>query len=76
MVFSSTVFLFLFLPGLLFLYYNPFFLFFNSPHKGRTFRNTVLLLTSLFFYAWGEPLFVFVMMLSILVNWAFGLLYV
>ncbi|MDR2137258.1 MAG: MBOAT family protein, partial [Synergistaceae bacterium] len=74
MVFSSTVFLFLFLPGLLAVYYNPFFLFSKSPHKGRTFRNTILLLASLCFYAWGEPLFVFAMMASILVNWGFGLL--
>jgi D-alanyl-lipoteichoic acid acyltransferase DltB (MBOAT superfamily) len=62
-VFSSGVFLFAFLPLLLILYYNPFL-------KNRNFKNTVLLLASLFFYAWGEPLFVFVMMASILVNWA------
>jgi D-alanyl-lipoteichoic acid acyltransferase DltB (MBOAT superfamily) len=74
LVFSSTVFLFLFLPGLLAVYYNPFFLFFKSPDKGRTLRNTILLLTSLCFYAWGEPLFVFVMIASILINWWFGLL--
>jgi D-alanyl-lipoteichoic acid acyltransferase DltB (MBOAT superfamily) len=73
LVFSSTVFLFLFLPGLLFLYYNPFLSLSKSPDKGRTFRNAILLLTSLFFYAWGEPLFVFVMIVSILVNWALGL---
>jgi len=62
MVFSSTVFLFLFLPAVLALYYNPVF-------KGRVFRNGVLLLASLGFYAWGEPLFVFVMMLSVTANW-------
>jgi len=67
LVFSSTVFLFLFLPFLLAFYYNPFF-------KSRGFRNGILLLASLFFYAWGEPLFVFVMMASIAFNWGFGLL--
>jgi D-alanyl-lipoteichoic acid acyltransferase DltB (MBOAT superfamily) len=67
LVFSSTVFLFLFLPFLLAFYYNPFF-------KSRGFRNGILLLASLFFYAWGKPLFVFVMMASIAFNWAFSLL--
>ena len=62
MVFSSPVFLLFFLPLALVVYYNPFF-------RGRRFRNHTLLLFSLAFYAWGEPLFVFVMMLSILVNW-------
>lgn len=62
MVFSSTVFLFLFLPIVLILYFNPFC-------RGRKYRNVVLLLTSLLFYAWGEPVFVFVMMASIVANW-------
>jgi D-alanyl-lipoteichoic acid acyltransferase DltB (MBOAT superfamily) len=62
MVFSSTLFLFLFLPLVLAGYYNPFC-------KTRRFRNIWLLLASLGFYAWGEPLFVFVMILSIIVNW-------
>ena len=61
MVFSSTVFLFLFLPILLVLYY--------LPHTNRKWKNMILLLFSIFFYAWGEPVFVFLMLLSILVNW-------
>ena len=65
MVFSSTVFLFLFLPIVLFFYYNPFF-------KGRTFRNYFLLLASLGFYAWGEPVFVFLMIFSIFITWLAG----
>ena len=64
MVFSSTVFLFLFLPVALGLY-------FLSP--GR-FKNHVLLACSLFFYAWGEKAFVLVMLATILVNYAYGLL--
>lgn len=61
MVFSSIIFLFGFLPALLICYYNPFF-------KGRKFRNILLLLASLAFYAWGESLFVFIMIASIAIN--------
>lgn len=66
MLFSSSVFLFLFLPVVMILYYNPFF-------KKRGFRNLLLLFASLFFYAWGEPVFVFLMMASIGINWFFVL---
>lgn len=65
MVFSSPVFLLFFLPLVLIVYYNPFL-------KSRAFRNHALLLASLAFYGWGEPLFVFVMMLSVLINWHFA----
>lgn len=64
MVFSSAAFLFAFLPLTLAGYY---FL----PKKCR---NVFLMLASLLFYAWGEPKFVFVMILSILMNYGFGLL--
>lgn len=47
MVFSSVLFLCLFLPLVLVLYYNPF-----MP-KNRMLRNTILLLMSLVFYGWG-----------------------
>jgi D-alanyl-lipoteichoic acid acyltransferase DltB (MBOAT superfamily) len=67
MVFSSTIFLFLFLPIVLIGYYNPFL-------KSRKFKNTFLLIASLIFYAWGEPLFVFVMVFSVFVNWLLALL--
>lgn len=66
MVFSSTPFLFLFLPLVLLIYYNPVW-------KGRAFRNGALLLCSLLFYAWGEPVFVFLMIASIFVTWLIGL---
>jgi hypothetical protein len=62
MVFSSTVFLFLFLPLVIMIYYNPFV-------KGRKFKNLFLLLASLFFYAWGELVYVFLMLISISVTW-------
>lgn len=63
MLFSSTVFLFLFLPLVLVVYHT-------LPRK---FRNLWLLLASLFFYAWGEPKFVTIMLLSITVNYLFAL---
>ncbi|WP_214760264.1 MULTISPECIES: MBOAT family protein [Exiguobacterium] len=64
MLFSSTVFLFYFLPIVLGLY-------FISP---RPIKNTILLVASLFFYAWGEPRFVLIMLASIAMNYVFGLL--
>ena len=63
MVFSSLVFLWLFLPIVLILYYI-------SQDK---YRNLLLLLASLFFYAWGEPVYILVMLVSILVNYVCGL---
>ncbi len=62
MVFSTPVFLFGFLPVVLFLYYL-------SP--GR-YKNRWLLIASLVFYAWGEVFYVFVMLLSISVNFLVG----
>ena len=64
MVFSSLFFLFLFLPVTMLLY-------FLVPKKAQ---NAVLLIASLFFYAWGEPIYLILMLLSIAANYAFGLL--
>ena len=58
MVFSSLTFLFVFLPIVLLIYYI-------SP---RPLKNFVILLFSLIFYAWGEPKFIFLIILSILIN--------
>lgn len=66
MLFSSNIFIFLFLPTVLFGYYVIF-------RKTRLGQNIFLTLSSLFFYAWGEPRFVIVMLLSIIANWAFAL---
>jgi alginate O-acetyltransferase complex protein AlgI len=63
MVFSSTIFLFLFLPLVILGYYL----------LKESCRTYFLLLVSLFFYAWGEPLYILVMLLSILINYLFGL---
>jgi alginate O-acetyltransferase complex protein AlgI len=62
MVFSNLVFLFLFLPVTLLLYYI-------SP---RVLKNVVLLIASLVFYAWGEPKYILVMLFSIFMNYLFG----
>ncbi len=67
MVFSSTVFLFLFFPILILLYFNPIV-------KSRRFRNTILLFASLAFYAWGEPINIFLMLVCIVFAWYLGLL--
>ena len=63
MLFSSIVFLFTFLPVTLLVYYLV---------PGRL-KNIVLLLASLVFYAWGEPVYVILMVLSILFNYVSGI---
>lgn len=67
MLFASTVFIFEFLPAVLLLYYVVL-------KKFRTAQNILLLVASLLFYAWGEPKYVLIMILSIIVNYLFGLL--
>ncbi len=64
MLFSSIPFLYYFLPCVLLVY-------FLAP---RCLKNTVLLLSSLFFYAWGEPRFVVFMLIAIVQGYGFGLL--
>lgn len=66
MVFSNAVFLLLFFPITLLVYYFPFVM------KRMNLQNIWLLLVSLVFYAWGEPLYILLMMLSICVNYFFG----
>ncbi len=63
MLFSSIVFLFTFLPVILITYYLV----------PGAFKNLVLLLCSLVFYAWGEPVYIFLMIFSILLNYICGL---
>ncbi len=62
MIFSSIFFVFAYLPIVLILYYLV-------PFK---FKNLVLLLVSLVFYAWGEPVYVVLMILSIVLNYFCG----
>ncbi|OUQ59535.1 transcriptional regulator [Tyzzerella sp. An114] len=63
MVFSSIIFIFLFLPVLLGVYYIV-------PQK---FRNIIMLIFSLVFYAWGEPVYIILMIYSIVFNYFMGL---
>ena len=63
MVFSSLTFLFAFLPVSLLLYYVV-------PGK---WKDVVLFAVSLIFYAWGEPVYVFLMLYSIILNYRMGL---
>lgn len=62
MVFSSLFFLYLFLPLSLIAYYVA---------KPR-YRNAVLIVCSLVFYAWGEPIFIWLLLMSTLLNYLFG----
>jgi len=64
MVFSSIIFLCIFLPVMIIGYYL-------LPKK---IKNVFLLLGSLFFYAWGEPIYIFLMLASIIGNYTFGML--
>lgn len=58
------IFLWKFLPIVLILYFIC----------DKKFKNIILLLASLFFYAWGEPIYIILMLVSILFNYIFGLL--
>lgn len=66
MVFSSLVFLFLFLPSVLLCYYL-------IPKENITWKNYVLLLFSIFFYFYGEPRLIIVLAGSLILNYFFGL---
>lgn len=62
MVFSSLIFMFLYLPAVLLIYYI-------MPHK---FRNAMLLVVNLVFYGWGEPVFILLMIFSTVLNYVYG----
>ncbi len=64
MVFSSAVFLLAFLP----------IVFICNILVKKEYSNYLLLIASLVFYAWGEPYFVLLMIISVLLNWLVGLL--
>ena len=64
MVFSSTLFIFVFLPMVIGIY-------FICP---VSYRNALLLVFSLIFYGWGEPKYILVMIFSILINYFSGIL--
>ena len=62
MVFSSLLFLFIFLPLFLMIYYV-------AP---KPLRNLILFIASLIFYAWGEPIYVMIMIFSTLLDYTVG----
>ena len=62
MVFSSAVFLLIFLP----------IVFIVNLFIPKKWSNVFLLITSLFFYAWGEPIYVLLMIFTITLNWLIG----
>lgn len=64
MVFSHLIFIYAFLPVLMLLYYS---------RRSNSWRRGVLLAMSLLFYAWGEPVYILLMLFSALLNYAFGL---
>lgn len=78
MVFSDLFFLFAFLPAFFLCYalgawadrrFTPL----DDTHTNRA-KNLVLVVFSLVFYAWGEPVYVFLMLASVLLNYVAGLL--
>ena len=64
MLFCSLTFLFIFLPILTLIYYL----------SNNKYRNIILLIASLLFYAWGEPKYIFLMLISIGVNYLLALI--
>ena len=64
MLFCSLTFLFIFLPILTLIYYV----------SNNKYRNVILLIASLLFYAWGEPKYIYLMLISIGVNYVLALM--
>ncbi|VYT80779.1 MBOAT family protein [Clostridium tertium] len=64
MVFSSIIFIFIFLPFILFLYYIV----------GKKIKNYILLCASLIFYAWGGVSYLKILIASIIINYCFGII--
>ena len=65
MVFSSLTFLVFFFPVVLLLYFN---------WNNEKYKNIVLLFTSLIFYSWGEPKWIFVMLFTVVINYLCGII--
>lgn len=71
MVFSSIIFVIWFLPVFFLFYFGLQYL---IPKRKIAVCNSVLLVASLIFYAWDTPKFLFIMLLSILINYSFGII--
>ena len=63
MLFSSLFFLYAFLPLILIFFF---------PIKNTSYRRILLVIFSLIFYAWGEPIYVFLMIGTVILNYIFG----
>lgn len=80
MVFSDLLFIFVFIPLFALSYVGAYYLDRRRlslfPRSGRPmlWRNTALMLFSMFFYAWGEPVYIFLMLVAVLLNYLSGLL--
>lgn len=78
MVFSDLFFLFVFIPAFVIVYLMAAAIdktFISEPGRpSNTVKNIALVIFSLVFYAWGEPVYVFLMLASVAVNYAAGLL--
>jgi len=65
LVFSSLLFIFIFLPVNLILYYAI---------KSRTWKNAILIISSLIFYGWGEPVWITLLLFSSFIDYIHGLI--
>ena len=76
MVFSDLFFLFVFLPAFAITYLVATWIdrgvSAGSPQRSHLAQNSVLVVFSLIFYAWGEPVYVFLMLFSVFVNFLVG----
>lgn len=67
LVFSSVTFLYYFLPAVIVLYFIT-----PMPGGSPKLRNNILLLASLVFYGWGEPVYLLLMVIEVAVLWGLG----
>ncbi|MBQ5316327.1 MAG: MBOAT family protein [Oscillospiraceae bacterium] len=70
MVFSQIAFLYFFLPCMMLLYFAAGIV--RSSDAGLRIRNIIILITGLIFYAWGEPFYVVIMLISTLIDFFAG----
>ena len=72
MVFSDLFFLFVFLPLFVICYLAAYYIDKKKSLDGAgsmAFKNAVLVAFSLIFYAWGEPIYVFLMLICVIINY-------
>ena len=77
MVFSDLFFLYTFIPAFIICYIagtliDKYILGTGDGSQCNTAKNTMLVVFSLLFYAWGEPVYVFLMLISVMINYVMG----